>query len=107
MWFSCAEDLLRGEPPTRAHDPAARMRPRAALPEAVQRRAVLRPLGHGTQEEELVQRQLALEDVPLAQARDALDVRRRDHLLADDERLDVRRVLRERLDDGVAERVAL
>ena len=83
------------------------MRPRAALPESAKGRAILGPLRHRPEEEQLVQRQFSLEDVPLAQARDALDVRRRQHLLAHDQRLDVRRVARQRLDHRVAERVAL
>src|SRR5262245_12343289 len=39
------------------------MRRRAAHVEVLDRRAVLRPAGHGPQEEELLERQLTLEDV--------------------------------------------
>ena len=51
---------------------------------ARERRAEVGPLRRRAQEEELVQQQLAVEDVAVGDAGDALDVLRRDHLLADD-----------------------
>src|SRR5439155_15368157 len=95
------------EPARAAHDPAAGVRSRAALPVAADRRAVLRPTRHRPQEEELLQCQLALEDVALGEARDALDVGRRQHLAVQDQRLDVGRVAAQGLHHGVAERLAL
>ena len=83
----------RRQPARRAHDAAAGVRARAALVQPADRRAVLRPARRRPQEEELVQRQLALEDVALGEAGDALDVGRREHLPVQDGRLDVRRVL--------------
>ena len=71
------------------------------------RRLVLRPAGRGAQEEQLLERQLALEDVAFRQAEVALDVERRQHLPVQDDVLDVRRVLRDRVDDRVAERLAV
>ena len=56
--------------------PPPGMRAGAALPVALHRRAVLRPRGRRAQEEQLVQRELALEDVALGEPGDALDVRR-------------------------------
>ena len=63
--------------------------------------------GAGPQEEELLERQLALEDVALGEAEVALDVERRQDLPVEDQALQVRRVLGDRVDDGVAERLAL
>src|SRR5437879_5494704 len=83
------------------------MRSGAALPIAAQWRSILCPMCRGTQKEQLMERQLALKDVALGQPGDTLDVRWREHLPSDDERLDVRRVPRDSVDDGVAERVAL
>src|SRR5689334_5306501 len=100
------QDLLRGVLAVGAHDPAARVRRGAAHVEAADGRAVLRPPGSGAEEEELLERQLALEDVALGQAELALDVERREDLPVLDDALDVRRVLRDRVDDRVAERVA-
>src|SRR5687768_13519464 len=91
-----AQDFERGEPARRAHDPAARVRAGATLIEALDRRAVAGPRRRGAKEEELVQRQLALEDVPLAQTRDALDVGRRDDLPVHDRPSDVWREAGER-----------
>ncbi len=71
------------------------------------RRLVARPAGRRTQEEQLLERQLALEDVPFRQPELALDVERRQHLPVQDDVADVRRVLGDRVDDGVAERLAL
>ena len=84
---------MRRVPPGRAHDSAAGMRRRAAHVEAADRRAVLRPAGRGAQEEQLLERQLALEDVAFGQAPLALEVERREHLAVQDDVADVRRVL--------------
>ena len=72
--------VMRGIASGRAHDAAAGMRGRAAHVEAVDRRLVLRPAGHGPQEEELLERQLALEDVALGETPLALEVERRHDL---------------------------
>ena len=49
-----------------AHDAAARVRRRPAQVEARERGAVARPAGHRSQEEQLLEAQLALEDVAFA-----------------------------------------
>ena len=87
--------------------PPPGMRRRAAHVEAADRRAVLRPARRRPQEEELLERELALEDVALRQPEHALDVERRQHLPVQDPLADVRRVDGDRVDDGVAERLAL
>jgi hypothetical protein len=58
-----------------------------------------------TQEEQLLQRQLSLEDVAFRQAEVALDVERRQDLPVQDAIPDVRRVLGDRVHDRVAERL--
>src|SRR5262249_29050138 len=75
--------------------------------EVLERRRVLRPAGRGPQEEELLERELALEDVALGEAPLTLEVERRDDLPVQDEVLQVRGVLGERVDDGVAELLLL
>ena len=106
-YFVSLRIRMRGVPPGRAHDAAAGMRRRSAHVEVAHRRLVLRPARRRPQEEQLLERQLALEDVAFGQAEVALDVERRQHLPVQDDVLDVRRVLGDRVDDGVAERLAL
>src|SRR6478609_6593639 len=86
-----------GVPARRAHDPSARMGGGPAHKEVANRGRVARPAGRRTQEEELLERQLTLEDVPFRQSPFALEVERRDDLTVKDEVLEVRRVLRERV----------
>src|SRR3954468_5882438 len=62
------QDLVGGVLPVGAHDAAAGMRRRAAHVEAADRRAVVGPPGRGSQEEQLLQRQLSLEDVAFREA---------------------------------------
>ena len=71
------------------------------------RRAVLRPSGNRPQEQQLLERQLALKDVALAQPPFALEIERSDDLAVQDQRLQIRRVLGERVDHGIAEALAL
>ena len=70
------------------------MRGGAAHVEALDRRRVLRPAGRGAQEEELLERELALEDVAFGQSPLALEIERGQDLAMQDDVLDVRRVLR-------------
>src|SRR4029078_4018955 len=70
------EELLGRVLAVRAHDAAPRMGGGAAHVEAADRRLVLRPAGNGTQEKELLEGELALEDVALGQSPLALEVER-------------------------------
>src|SRR5262245_58408688 len=83
------------------------MRRRSAHPEVPNRRLVLRPARNRPREEQLLERQLALEDVALGQPELALDVERRQYLAMEDDVAEIRRVFGDRVDDGVAERLAL
>ena len=74
---------------------------------ALERCAEVRPLWGGTQEEDLMQQQFAVEDVTACEARDAFDVLRRDDLHAHDALADVRRVFFDGRDDRFTELVAL
>src|SRR5260221_2979304 len=69
-----AENRQSRVAPGRANHTAAGVRTRAALVQAVDRRAVSRPGGRRAQEEHLLQRELALENVALRKADDALDI---------------------------------
>ena len=102
-----AQDLLGGVLAVRAHDAAAGMRRRAAHIEVANRRRVLRPSRGRPQKEQLLERQLALEDVAFRQAPLALEIERRQHLAVQNDVPNVGRVLGDRVDDGVAERFAL
>ena len=81
---------MRGDPAVRAHDAAARVRRRAAQPEVADRRPEARVAGHRPVEEQLLERQLALEDVALGQPDRALDVERRLDVAVEDDVADVR-----------------
>src|SRR3954466_6403603 len=83
------------------------MRARAALPVPANRRAILGPVRSGTLKEQLMQRELALEDVSFRQSGDPLDVRRRQNLPAEDELLDVGRIAADGVDHRVTERFTL
>src|SRR3989304_4703264 len=99
--------LHGGQAAVGAHDPAARVGRGAAQPEIADGRPEAGVAGHRSAEEELLESQLALEDVALGQADDALHVERRVHLAPDDDLPDVRRPLGDGVDDRVAEGFAL
>src|ERR1700729_1671800 len=65
------------------------------------------PTRGGTQEEKLLERQLTLKDISFGEAGSALDIERGDELFADDQTFEIRRVLRNGVDHGVAEGFAL
>src|SRR2546428_8706711 len=92
------EDLHGRISPGCPHDSAARMGRRAAHVEAVDWRFVLGPAGRGAQEEQLLERQLALADVALRQTPDALQVQWRAALAMQDEPLEGRPELRQWVD---------
>src|SRR6185369_12388492 len=100
------EELHRGDAAVGAHDPAAGMGRRAAQPEVPDRGSEASPAGDWPAEEELLKRELALEDVALGQARRPLDVERGLDVAMEDLRRQVRRELGDPVDDRVAERLA-
>src|SRR6266446_8229728 len=83
------------------------MRSGAALVEAADRRREFCPPRRGTQKEQLMESELAGEDVAFRQAGDFLDVERRDDLPVQDFRLESRREALDRVYDRVAESLAL
>src|SRR4029079_19094903 len=85
----------------------ARVGGRAAQPQVLDRGPEPRPAGHRPAEEELLERELALEDVALGQAGRAVDVERGHDLAIEATRLQVRRELGDPIDDGIAECLAL
>src|SRR5207249_5535497 len=101
-----SQDSERSIPPRRPHDSATRMRGGSAHPQIPNRRVVLRPARDRPREEQLLQRQLALKDVALCQSEIALEIQRRENLTMPNDVANIRRVLRNRVDDRVAERFA-
>ncbi len=101
------KNLLRRKHPCRAHHSAARMRAARAEVVAFEWGTEVCPLRHGTQEEDLMEQQFAVEDVAARDARDGFDVLRRDDLHADNRFADVRRVLLNGRDDHFAKLVSL
>src|SRR5262245_26787006 len=71
------QDLACGVGARRRHDAAARMSARAAHVEALHGAAILRVTWEWTVEEELIHRQLALEDVAFGEAHFVLELARR------------------------------
>src|SRR2546426_2101530 len=100
------QDLARGVLARGAHDAAAGMRAGAAQVETADRRAVVRPARGRTEEEQLIGGHLAVEDVPLGETEDLLQIPRAEDLARDDRLLDVRGVFRQRVDDLVAHLLA-
>src|SRR5262245_53528063 len=90
-----------------AHHAAARVRPGAAEVEPLDRRPVARPAGDRPHEEDLVRRDLAVEDVPAGEPEALLQVPGREHLAVHDRVADVRRVLGDGVDHDVPELLAL
>src|SRR6185437_15806780 len=97
------QNLQRRQPSGGAHDAAAWMSGRPAHIKVLNGSAELRVSGYGTQEEKLLQRELALKDVALAESELAFQVERREHLLVDDDVLQVRRIFGNSIDHVVAE----
>ena len=75
--------------------------------EVVDRGAVVRPAGNGTEEEKLLEGKLTLKNVALREAEFAFEIERGKDLAANDEFFDVWRVLGDGLYNGVAEGFAL
>ena len=80
---------------------------RTALVVVADRRAEVRPSRRRSEEEQLVERELPSKDVALGQRNLLLDVPRREHLLVEDDVLEVRDELRERIDHRIAEGIPL
>src|SRR5438270_11777479 len=74
------EHLVGRVVPGRARDPTPGVGPRPTEVQGPDRRSIAGPPGHRSVEEQLVRRQVAVEDVPLGQPVDALKVERREHL---------------------------
>ena len=79
------QNFERGEAAGRAHDAAAGMGGGAAHVEILDGRAIARPAGDGPQEEKLLERKFSLKNIAFGEAGGALDIERRDDLLADDD----------------------
>src|SRR5207249_10686144 len=89
------QDDLTRQAAVGAHNAASRVRGRPAHREVVNRRTVIGPPGNGPQEEEMFEGKLALKNVSLREAEFAFHVERCEHLLADDDRSEERRVGKE------------
>ena len=90
-----------------AHHAAAGMGGRSAHPQILDRAAILRIARHRAVEEQLVEGQLALEDVAFGQADLGLQLARRAHLDVQDAVLEARRVFLDLVEAGRAEGVAV
>src|SRR5579875_4175438 len=100
------EDFEGGETAGRAHDAAAGMGGGAAHVEIFDRRAIASPSGDRAKEEKLFERKFALENIAFGETDLLLDVERSEDLPADDDVFEIGGVLRNRVDDGVAEFLA-
>src|SRR5450755_4157706 len=75
-----------------AHHASARMCSRAAQVQSLDRRFVASATGHRAQNEHLIQAHLAVENIAAGESEAALEIKRRQHLLVDDQRTEARRV---------------
>src|SRR4051812_8924569 len=87
------EDLPRGVRSRASIETGAGMRSRSAEEQPIDRRAVAGPAEQRARDEPLIERELAMEDVPAGQTVGALEVERRVHGPLDDRRLEAGRVL--------------
>ncbi len=76
---------------------------RAAHPEIADRRGVLRPTRDRPHEEQLVEGELPVKNIPLGQAEVALQIERRHHLPMQNALPDIGRVVGQRIDDRIAD----
>src|SRR3990170_3942237 len=88
------QDLPRRVVSRRAHDAASGMGSRSAEVQVLDRRAILGPARDRPEEEELVRRELAVEDVPAREAELPLQIQRRQYLAVEDRLGQVRREVR-------------
>src|SRR5580765_2511792 len=95
--FPVAENSVRGIQTRSSHDSASGMRGGAAHIKVAYRCSILRPARSRPQEEQLFERQFALEDVAFGQTERSFDIERRQHLTMENDVLDIRRVLRDRV----------
>src|SRR5579862_2382535 len=86
----------------RSHDAASGMGGRSAHIKVLNRCTEARVARCRTQEEKLLKRKLALEDVAFAQSPLAFEIERRHHLAMQDDVFDVGRVLGNGVDDSIA-----
>src|SRR5258708_38536446 len=80
---------------------------RSANVEILNRRTILGPARSGPQKEKLFQRQLTLKNISLRQTKLAFQIKRRQDLSMKNDVFDIRRVLGDGVDDGVAKLFAL
>jgi len=98
---------LAGDAAGSTHDAAAGMRGGTTHIKVVDGRAVISPAGDGTEEKELLEGELTLENIALRETELALEVERRENLATGDNFFDVGSVLGDGVDDDVAEGLAL
>src|SRR6185437_8189507 len=99
---------FQGRQPSRcAHDAAARMGGGSAHIKVLDRCTKLGIAGNRSQEEKLLQRELALKDVSFAEPEFSLQIKRRQDLFVDDDIFYIRRVLGQSINHVVAEGLAL
>jgi hypothetical protein len=80
LFPAVAQDFARCVVSNYAAHSASRMRRRATLVEALDRTAVVGPMGRGAGPEQLIDLQLAVKDMALGRPNRRLDVGRREHL---------------------------
>src|ERR1700759_479321 len=97
------QDDLAGDAAIGAHNAPTGMRGRAANEEVIDRSAVIGPAGNGAEKEKLFERKFALKNVALRKAKFALEIERSENLFVDDDVFDVWGMLRNCVDDVVAE----
>src|SRR5438270_843160 len=102
-----AQRLMRGIAARRPGNASSRVRSRAAQIKSFDRRAILRPPGHGTHKEELLQPQIAVKNVALGKAVCALQIQRSEHLPRLDRVGNVRGVLGDLLYNAISQQFAL
>src|SRR5580700_1904561 len=96
------QNFQSGETSRCAHDSSAGMSGRTTHIKILNGRAEARIAWRGTQEEKLLQREFALENVAFAQSPLAFEIKWSDSLPVENDVFDVGRILRNRVDDSIA-----
>src|SRR5712691_14175 len=102
-----ARNLFRRERPGSAVESGSGMRARATHIKVADRRRIACKTEQRARDEQLIERELAVEDVTAGQAVRALEIQRCDHLARHDRRFEAGRIACDRASRGVAEAIAL
>src|SRR6202453_131127 len=107
LFFQILQNLSRRVRARPSGQPRARMRPRPAQIQILDRRTISRPIQQRTHREELIESQLPMEDVAAGEPVSIFKILRRNNLVRENQFRKFRRILCQRPDHSIAQCHAL